>query len=114
MLAAGARDTGGKIAAVIFPVAAFVAMGFEHSVANMYYLPLGLWLKALAPGLGGTGLNAWSSIVRNLLPVTLGNIIGGTLLVGGSCWGVFGGAQTQKVSYPDHCHLGLFRRRQHR
>ncbi|MGE5530363.1 MAG: formate/nitrite transporter family protein [Patescibacteria group bacterium] len=100
LCAAGARDTGGKIAAVIFPVTAFVAMGFEHSVANMYYLPLGLWLKALAPGLAEAGLTVFSAL-RNLAAVTLGNIIGGAVLVGGSYFWLFGARPTGARSKPD-------------
>ena len=89
LCAAGARDTAGKIAAVILPVTAFVAMGFEHSVANMYYLPMGLWLQSLSPGAAQSALTVWA-VPRNLIPVTLGNIIGGAILVGGGYWRVFG------------------------
>lgn len=81
-LAAGARDSGGKIAAIVFPITGFIALGFEHSVANMCYLPLGLWLQALNPAASPGGLTAWS-LAANLAPVTLGNIVGGALLVAG-------------------------------
>lgn len=95
-MAAGARDAGGKIAAMVFPVMGFVAMGFEHSVANMFFLPLGLWLNAIT-GAAQTGLTAWAALLGNLLPVTLGNITGGTLLIAGSyCW-LFG-AQSPAAS----------------
>jgi formate/nitrite transporter FocA (FNT family) len=77
------------------PIAAFVAAGFEHSVANMYFVPFA-WLVATfdpaflaAHALDGAAL-AWGRfLVANLVPVTLGNLIGGTLLVGGVYWFVY-------------------------
>lgn len=87
-----ARTTTDKILSIIFPITAFVAAGFEHSIANMYFIPVGLGIKQFA------GDAFWSSIgsspaeyaaltwgnflLRNLLPVTIGNIIGGALGVG--------------------------------
>lgn len=76
------RSVIDKIAAIIFPITAFVALGFEHSVANMYFLSYGLILKnnvsADIPNLDSLDmLGIW----RNLLPVTLGNIIGGGVMV---------------------------------
>lgn len=72
-MATGARDVIGKIFAVWFPIMLFVLSGYEHSVANMYYLPLGKFLGAPI---------TWEQIwMNNLLPVTLGNIIGGALIV---------------------------------
>lgn len=67
-LSFAARTAAGKILAIVFPIAAFVALGFEHSIANMYLLPVGL----LAGAAGGIGDMAW-----NLLIVTAGNVIGG-------------------------------------
>jgi formate transporter len=90
-----ARSTIDKIAAIIFPIAAFVAAGFEHSVANMYFIPTGLLIKAVDPGFAlGTGLNleglTWGNFVlANLIPVTLGNIIGGSVFVAAVYWSVF-------------------------
>jgi formate transporter len=78
-LAMAGRSVTDKAVAIIFPVAAFVAAGFEHSVANMYFIPLGLFLAGdtAAPGL------TWEAFVfRNLLPVTLGNLVGGAGMVG--------------------------------
>jgi len=80
-LSFAARSVAGKILAIIFPISAFVALGFEHSVANMYLIPIGM----LANG-GGIDLVA---ILRNLLPVTLGNIIGGSGLVALTYWLVY-------------------------
>jgi formate transporter len=90
-----ARSTIDKIAAIIFPIAAFVAAGFEHSVANMYFVPTGLLIKAfdpafaLATGLDLTSLTWGNFIVANLIPVTLGNIIGGSVFVAAVYWSVF-------------------------
>jgi len=99
-LCIGARTTTDKIIAILFPITAFVAAGFEHCVANMYFVPLGLMLKgepavvsAVAVAAGGpvdlTGLTWGSFFVRNLVPVTLGNMVGGGLFVGLAYWSVY-------------------------
>ena len=83
-----AHDVASKILAIVFPITAFVALGFEHSVANMYFIPLGM-LAATDPQLvQASGLSAaalagldGAGLWRNLLPVTLGNIVGGGVLV---------------------------------
>jgi len=90
-----ARSTMDKIAAIIFPITAFVAVGFEHSVANMYFIPRGLLIKQFDPafaantGLDLSGLTWGNFFLHNLLPVTIGNIIGGSLLVAGFYWIIF-------------------------
>lgn len=90
-----ARSTVDKIAAIILPIAAFVAAGFEHSIANMYFIPIGLLIQgfdpsfAAASGVDLTGLSWESFLVANLLPVTIGNIIGGAVLVAATYWFVF-------------------------
>lgn len=90
-----ARSTVDKIVAIIFPITAFVAAGFEHSIANMYFVPYGLLLKALDPAFtAGVGLDlanlTWENfLVNNLLPVTIGNILGGGLLVAAIYWSVY-------------------------
>jgi formate transporter len=91
-----AHSTTDKIMAIIFPVTAFVAGGFEHSVANMYFIPLGLFIKQFAPAAfwesikktpADFGHLTWGNFfIGNLLPVTLGNIIGGALMVGLVYW----------------------------
>ena len=81
-MAFGASSLGGKTAAVFFPVMLFVLCGFEHSVANMFYIPAGIFESA-KNGVTIEGLNFGTMLVNNLLPVTLGNIIGGAGLVGG-------------------------------
>lgn len=97
-LAYSARTTADKIMAIVFPVSAFVVAGFEHSVANMYFIRLGLFIKAWAPAvmwtqIGATSANyaalTWAGLVDNLIPVTLGNIIGGGGLVGLVYWFVY-------------------------
>lgn len=73
-MATGARDVISKIFACWFPIMLFVLCGFEHSVANMYFAPLGMFLGAPV---------TWGQIwINNLLPVTIGNIIGGAFVVG--------------------------------
>ena len=78
-LARGGRSVADKILAVVFPVTAFVAIGLEHSIANWFFLPLGLALDA-------TGAVPFAGAARNLVAVTAGNIVGGTLLVAGVYW----------------------------
>jgi len=96
-LSYSARTTADRILAVVPPVSAFVAAGFEHSIANMYFVPAGLFVAAFDPTfVAAGGLEApaqalsWSAFFgRNLLPVTIGNMIGGSLLVGGVYWFVY-------------------------
>jgi len=78
-LAMAGRSVTDKIVAIVFPVSAFVAAGFEHSVANMYFIPLGLFLRENG---ASTDLTWQAFLLRNLLPVTLGNLIGGAGMVG--------------------------------
>ncbi len=90
-----ARTTVDKIAAIIFPITAFVAAGFEHCVANMYFIPAGLFIKAFDPafvtaqGIDVAGLTWGDFLVRNLLPVTIGNIIGGAVMAAVVHWFVY-------------------------
>ena len=80
-MAFSAETPGGKIAALFGPIFLFVLCGFEHSVANMYYGPAGIFV-GLKNGLPLDNLNFLSFFWHNLLPVTIGNIIGGACLVG--------------------------------
>jgi formate/nitrite transporter len=93
-----ARSTAGKILAIIFPITTFVAASFEHSVANMYFVPYALLIKAFDPAFV-TGLAdkapdlstlTWGNfLLKNLLPVTIGNILGGAGLVALMYWFVY-------------------------
>lgn len=82
-LAAAGRSVVDKAVAIVFPISAFVAAGFEHSVANMYFIAVGILLRDTvdASAIAGIGALDWSGYVRNLVPVTLGNIVGGSGLV---------------------------------
>jgi len=84
-MAAAARDITGKILACYVPIMAFVASGFEHSIANMYFIPTGL-LLAQQTGNTPPGLTWETFFISNLLPVTIGNIIGGVVFVAGAYW----------------------------
>ena len=77
-VAMGSTSLGGKAVACFAPVMLFVLCGFEHSIANMYFIPTGLFLGAE----GDIG----AFLLNNLLPVTIGNILGGALIVGGGIW----------------------------
>ena len=91
-LAYSGRSTTDKILAVLFPISGFVAASFEHSVANMYFIPFALLIKGFDPSfvtahaVDLSSLTWGSFFVNNLLPVTLGNLIGGVLLVGVMIW----------------------------
>ncbi len=98
-LTLSARTTTDKILAIIPPISAFVAAGFEHSIANMYFIPVALFIKAGASpafwaSIGQTAADyaqlTWSTfLLNNLLPVTIGNIIGGSAMVGLIYWFIF-------------------------
>jgi formate/nitrite transporter len=96
-LCLGARSTTDKVLAIVFPISAFVAAGFEHSIANMYFIPIALLIKGDGAFLATIGKNVgeyaeltWTNfLVVNLLPVTLGNVIGGVFLVGLVYWFVY-------------------------
>jgi formate/nitrite transporter len=89
-----ARDVAGKILIIFFIILLFVISGFEHSVANMYYIPAGIFAKQNPQWLAASGVSAqqlaglnWLNfVVKNLIPVTLGNIIGGSAMVGALYW----------------------------
>ena len=90
-----ARTTTDRIMAIVPPVTCFVAAGFEHSIANMFFIPAAIAVKAVAPASFwsaiGSSPDAWSSVdiggfITNLVPVTAGNIVGGALLVAAMYW----------------------------
>lgn len=83
-LAMAGHSVTDKILAIVFPISAFVAAGFEHSIANLYFIPLGILLRDVAQGFSPEQLQAltWWDLLHNLAPVTLGNIVGGSGMVG--------------------------------
>jgi formate/nitrite transporter FocA (FNT family) len=96
-MACAAKDIIGKVGAIFFPIWLFIVSGFEHSIANMYFIPAGIlaktnshWLQqALSAGITPEQidlLNTKTFLINNLLPVTLGNIVGGSILVGLVYW----------------------------
>ncbi len=95
MMCYSARTTVDRILTIVPPIAAFVAAGFEHSIANVYFIPMGLFIKAGAPesfwsSIGKTAADfpelTWGNFfVGNLLPVTIGNMIGGSVMVSSIC-----------------------------
>jgi formate/nitrite transporter len=97
-LSYSARSTIDKIFAIIFPITAFVAAGFEHSIANMYFIPYALFIKmfdgqfisAVADRVPQLEKLTWQAfMINNLLPVTIGNILGGAVLVASVYWMIF-------------------------
>lgn len=82
-MALAGRSVTDKVFAIILPISAFVAAGFEHSVANMYFIPLGIMLKDGSTAPAGVDLASldWGGFAGNLMPVTLGNIFGGSVMV---------------------------------
>jgi formate transporter len=94
----GARTNVDRLVAIVPPIAGFAAAGFEHSIANIYFIPLGLFIKAGAPdsfwaSIGKSPADfpnlTWANFVANLVPVTIGNIIGGAVLVAAVYWFIY-------------------------
>ena len=94
------RTLADKVVSVIFPIGGFVASGFEHCVANMYFIPMGMVLRknpavvAAAEKMAGKSLDpsllTWKGFfIHNLVPVTLGNIVGGVILIGIVFWFIY-------------------------
>jgi formate/nitrite transporter len=95
-LATAGRTVTDKVLAIVFPITAFVAAGFEHSIANMYFLPMGLALRDQTSVVRAAGVSAKelanldvAATVANIAAATLGNVIGGALLVGVVYWFVY-------------------------
>ncbi|MHC4754914.1 MAG: formate/nitrite transporter family protein, partial [Planctomycetota bacterium] len=90
MMAIAAKDIVGKVWAIFFPIMAFVTSGFEHCVANMYFIPAGIFAKRFPAAVEASGKTAeqladlnWSTMwTNNLITVTLGNVVGGAIFVG--------------------------------
>ena len=99
-MAFAAKDVVGKIFAIFFPIMAFVSSGFEHSVANMFFIPMGVTIAQGAPEAAATALkmtpeatlalfNYGTTMMNNIIPVTLGNIVGGAFFVGMYYWFIY-------------------------
>ena len=93
-MAFAAKDVVGKIVGLFMPIMLFVLCGFEHSIANMFYIPAGLFASGNNAYMAAYGADAgaltWGNLfVKNLIPVTIGNIIGGMVLVGVSYWFIY-------------------------
>jgi len=98
-LCMSARSTADRVQAIILPITAFVAAGFEHCIANMYFIPMGLFIKSGADPVFWTNIGktvadfpnlTWRNFfLANLLPVTIGNIIGGAVMVGLVYWSIY-------------------------
>ncbi|HDZ86652.1 MAG TPA: formate/nitrite transporter family protein [Actinobacteria bacterium] len=88
-LSISGRTTRDKILGIYFPITAFVLLGFEHSIANMFFLPMGLLLKGALSVPGASSLTLSTAIFNNIIPVTIGNIIGGVLFVAVPYWMVY-------------------------
>ncbi len=94
-----ARTTVDRIFTIIPPITAFAAAGFEHCIANAYFMPIGLFIKSGAPDSFWTSIGKspsdfpsltwWNFLVGNLVPVTLGNLIGGTVMVAAVYWFIY-------------------------
>ncbi len=81
-MAFAGRSVVDKAVAIVFPISAFVAAGFEHSIANMFFIPLAMLLQNFDTiGMNSTAIT-WTGFFGNLVPVILGNIVGGSVLVG--------------------------------
>lgn len=97
MMAVASKDIGGKVLAIFFPIMAFVTSGFEHCVANMYFIPAGIFSKAYSGAVAASGktaeqlvaLNWGSMFTGNIIIVTIGNIVGGAVLVGMVYWWIY-------------------------
>lgn len=95
-LSFSARSAADKVLVIVPPIAAFVAAGFEHSIANMYFIPVALLIRDFAPAdfWAGTSIAkyeqlSWAGMFRNLVPVTIGNVIGGGVMVGIVYWFIY-------------------------
>lgn len=94
MMAVAADDVSGKVWGIFFPIMAFVSSGFEHSVANMYFIPAAIFASGFDAAVSASGLApealadlTWSGMwTQNLIPVTLGNIVGGGFFTGVVYW----------------------------
>ena len=116
LMASAAKDVAGKVLAVFFPIMTFVVSGYEHCVANMYYIPAGIfatskvaYVQAAMASYGYSArqleaLNWRNMLVSNLLPVTLGNIVGGMIFVGLPLYLIHGTKIREEENQMKHIH----------
>lgn len=90
-MALAADDIGGKVLAIFFPITAFVALGFDHVVANMFFLPAAVF--ANVPGIG------WSDVLHNLALAFVGNFVGATVFVAGAYWWLYGRDEEETATH---------------
>jgi formate/nitrite transporter len=89
-MAMAGRSVVDKAVAIVLPISAFVAAGFEHSIANMYLIPLAMLIKASAAAVpAGTEAITWAGFAGNLVPVIAGNLVGGSVLVALVYWTIY-------------------------
>ena len=91
-MAAAGRSVVDKTVAIVPPITAFVALGYEHSIANMFFFPLAIGLIAGDPALAalpGAGAVGWTAMAKNLIPVIAGNLVGGSVLVALVYWVIY-------------------------
>ena len=109
MMAAASKDIGGKVLGIFFPIMAFVASGYEHCIANMYFIPAGIFACGFeaartASGLDPASLSAlnWTSMwTSNIIAVTLGNIVGGSIFTGAAYWWIYVRGASNKAGSSD-------------
>jgi formate/nitrite transporter len=113
-LCASGRSVTDKVLAIVFPITAFVASGFEHSIANMYFIPLGILLKGEPEVLAAAGKAAsdlinlnWQGFIHNLIAVTTGNIFGGGFMVAAVYWFIYRHPQETEKGFTARQVLGL-------
>lgn len=97
MMAIASKDIAGKVLAIFFPIMAFVTSGFEHAIANMYFIPAGIFSKSFSGAVTASGkaaetlatLNWGSFFTQNLISVTIGNFVGGGIFCGMVYWWIY-------------------------
>ncbi|MEN9397314.1 MAG: hypothetical protein RLZ81_1844 [Pseudomonadota bacterium] len=94
-MAMAGRSVTDKAIAIVMPITAFVAAGFEHSIANMYFMPLAMLIQHFGPAVPGATAVTWLGMAHNLLPVIAGNLVGGSVLVGLTYHVIYGGGTAE-------------------
>lgn len=95
------RSVADKMLVIIFPVSAFVAAGFEHSVANMYLIPMGWMMQLDSPVAAGADAISWIGFIKNIFPVILGNLAGGSGFVALFYYFIYGRNRMTQTDLPN-------------